>query len=101
MSAPTEQFLTTHIVDPATGGFLAIRRIGAHAAASPLTLCCQASAKGSEGGTVCRACYTDIDPMFGGIYDLTQPSSMPDDLYAALVTAMLTAGIDWPPTANS
>jgi len=31
----------------------------------PLTPCCQASAKGTEYGTACRACYAEIDPVFG------------------------------------
>lgn len=30
-----------------------------------LTLCCQASAKGSEYGIVCRACYGDCSPSLG------------------------------------
>jgi len=31
-----------------------------------LTDCCEASAKGSCGGTVCRKCYRGIDPPIGG-----------------------------------
>lgn len=34
-----------------------------------LTECCGASAKGGEYGTVCRACYEDIDPALGGLPD--------------------------------
>lgn len=30
-----------------------------------LTECCQASAKGSEFGIVCRSCYGEVDPGFG------------------------------------
>lgn len=32
-----------------------------------ITHCCDASAKGSMGVTVCRVCYEEIDPMLGGI----------------------------------
>lgn len=32
-----------------------------------LTECCFASAKGSMGGIVCRACYYEVDPALGGI----------------------------------
>lgn len=31
-----------------------------------LTTCCNAGAKGSDGGTVCRSCYEYIDPALGG-----------------------------------
>jgi len=31
----------------------------------PLTECCEASAKGSEGGIVCRRCYRAIDDLLG------------------------------------
>ena len=31
----------------------------------PLTPCCNASAKGSEGGIVCRKCYHEVPPGFG------------------------------------
>ena len=31
----------------------------------PLTECCGASAKGSMGAVVCRACYAEIDPLMG------------------------------------
>jgi hypothetical protein len=34
-----------------------------------LTECCRASAKGSMDATVCRACYNEIDPSYGGVYD--------------------------------
>jgi len=34
-----------------------------------LTDCCRASAKGVEWGVACRACYGEIDPSFGGLYD--------------------------------
>lgn len=30
-----------------------------------LTACCNATAKGSEWGTVCRACYNDVDSYLG------------------------------------
>lgn len=32
-----------------------------------VTDCCHASAKGSMGTVVCRACYQEIDPGIGGI----------------------------------
>jgi hypothetical protein len=31
----------------------------------PLTKCCQATAKGSDGCVVCRKCYREVDPIFG------------------------------------
>lgn len=31
----------------------------------PTTECCGATATGSEGATCCRACYEEIDPVFG------------------------------------
>lgn len=34
-----------------------------------LTDCCDASAKGSECGTVCRACYRPVCSSLGGIPD--------------------------------
>ena len=30
-----------------------------------LTPCCGASGKGSDGGIVCRACYHDVDDIYG------------------------------------
>lgn len=33
-----------------------------------LTDCCQASAKGCDGYTGCRACYDEIDPSYGGMF---------------------------------
>jgi hypothetical protein len=32
-----------------------------------ITDCCDASAKGSMGEVVCRACYREIDPALGGL----------------------------------
>lgn len=32
-----------------------------------LTECCQASAKGCDGYTGCRACYRPVDPEIGGM----------------------------------
>lgn len=32
-----------------------------------LTECCQASAKGCDGYTGCRACYRPVDPAIGGM----------------------------------
>jgi hypothetical protein len=34
----------------------------------PLTPCCHASGKGAESatGVVCRGCYREVDPKFGG-----------------------------------
>ena len=32
-----------------------------------ITPCCDASAKGSMGATVCRNCYREIDPAYGGL----------------------------------
>lgn len=32
-----------------------------------VTECCLASAKGSMGGVVCRACYAEVDPGLGGV----------------------------------
>ncbi len=32
----------------------------------PLTPCCNASGKGGGHGVVCRSCYRDVDPKFGG-----------------------------------
>lgn len=40
--------------------------------AYPLTECCGASAKGGEFGIVCRACYADIDPMYGMATDVSE-----------------------------
>lgn len=31
----------------------------------PLTVCCGASAKGSDIGTVCRSCYQEISSLMG------------------------------------
>lgn len=44
-----------------------------HTVYVPLTECCEASGKGSmdidgEGITVCRACYAEVDPMFGACW---------------------------------
>lgn len=38
-----------------------------------LTTCCNAGAKGSEGGTVCRSCYEYIDPELGGPMEPSYP----------------------------
>lgn len=32
-----------------------------------VTPCCDASAKGTEWGIVCRSCYEDVDPSLGGV----------------------------------
>lgn len=32
-----------------------------------ITPCCDASAKGVEYGTACRACFTEIDAVYGGV----------------------------------
>ena len=34
-----------------------------------VTECCVASAKGSMGAIVCRACYEEVDDSLGGVYD--------------------------------
>lgn len=34
-----------------------------------LTDCCTASATASMGEVVCRACYEEVDPSIGGVYD--------------------------------
>lgn len=31
----------------------------------PVTTCCEATAKGTEWGICCRACYEEVDSMFG------------------------------------
>lgn len=48
-----------------------------------ITPCCDASAKGWETGTVCRACFRDIDPALGGIVE-PLPEDMTDKDRAAL-----------------
>lgn len=51
--------------------------------AYPLTPCCEASGKGSsnvESGVVCRACYHEVDPKFGGCAPLyAVPGAWPLD----------------------
>jgi len=55
----------TDIVDPRTGGFIAVSdEIGI---AYPLTPCCNASAKGMDV-VVCRGCFEEVSPMFGMAY---------------------------------
>lgn len=53
---------------------IAVAQIGPDAwMAYPLTPCCGASGKGGGNGVICRACYHDVDPMFGDcapLYDV-------------------------------
>lgn len=43
-----------------------------------VTPCCNASAKGGECGTVCRACYREIDPSLGGIVEPLPEDDRPE-----------------------
>lgn len=36
-----------------------------HGVIYPVTDCCKASAKGTDGGTCCRSCYNEVDSLFG------------------------------------
>lgn len=63
----------TNVIDPRSGGVLAVdHEVGI---AFPLTPCCEASAKGSGDGIVCRACYAWVPESFGGCYT---PAEMPE-----------------------
>lgn len=51
-------------VDDSTGFTIAVNNEGD---AFYVTPCCGASAKGCDGYTGCRKCYTEVDPGLGGI----------------------------------
>jgi len=61
-----------------THQFAEVQVILAHGIIAPLTPCCAASGKGSanvESGVVCRACYAEMDPMFGDATLLADPQA--------------------------
>jgi hypothetical protein len=77
--------ITTQVVDPTSGGFIAVdTEIGL---AYPLTLCCNASGKGGGEGVICRSCYMDIDWGFGAGWTLEDlPASVRDEVLAEVTS---------------
>lgn len=73
----TTDFVSTVVVTdvkcPYTGGLIAVETSWGNGGgyAYPLTTCCNASAKGSYPGVVCRKCYAPIEPEFTSGADLS------------------------------
>ena len=85
--------LVTDVRDPHTGGRIAVDlEIGL---AYPLTLCCEASGKGMEGGVGCRKCYAYVDDGFGMAWDVND--DLPDEIRSDVLLAIAKAtsfGVD-------
>lgn len=58
--------IITKAVCPETGGRIAIDPEMGVGYAYPLTVCCSASATGTEDGVCCRKCYRRVNDYFGG-----------------------------------
>jgi len=87
MSATTDKVIITDILDPYTQGKLAVYIFpNGNWMAYPLTLCCEASAKGTGEGVCCRNCYELVDESFGcGYYEESQlPQSIRDAVMAVI-----------------
>lgn len=49
-------------------GYRNVQFVDAGGIIYPLTVCCQASAKGSMDSIVCRKCYREVDSCFGAAW---------------------------------
>lgn len=81
--------LITDARDPHTGGRIAVDL--PTGIVYPLTLCCEASAKGMEGGIGCRGCYEYVEDGFGMGWHLDDmPTAIKAEVLAAVAAVTTT-----------
>lgn len=78
--------VTTSVIDPTSGGKLAVNaELGI---AYPLTTCCDAAAKGGYDYNVfCKACYEDVSSAFGMCWMIDELPQAIRDAVMAEVTS--------------